>query len=85
VNAQFGTHTVGASWINQIEIWFGLITHQAIRRGTFSSVKQFIATIHNYITNWNASCRPFTWTADADTILAEARWIESEVHKLTGH
>jgi hypothetical protein len=84
-NITFHRTPVGASWINQIEIWFGLITRQAIRRGTFSSVKQLIATIHNYITNWNASCRPFTWTADADTILAKVRWIESEVHKLTGH
>ncbi len=41
---------VGASWMNQIEIWFGLITRQAIRRGTFSSVKQLVTTIKNYIT-----------------------------------
>ena len=76
---------VGASWMNQIEIWFGLITRQAIRRGTFSSVKQLVTTIKNYIANWNADCKPFAWTADADTILAKVRWIESEVHKLTGH
>lgn len=75
----------GASWINQIEIWFGLITRQAIRRGTFSSVKQLIATIKNYIDNWNSTCQPFAWTADANTILAKVRWIESEVRKLTRH
>jgi transposase len=50
---------VGASWMNQIEIWFGLITRQAIRRRTFSSVKQLVITIKNYITNWNADCKPF--------------------------
>jgi hypothetical protein len=61
----------GASWMNQIEIWFGLITRQAIRRGTFSSVKRLITTIKNYITNWNADCKPFDWTADAETILAK--------------
>jgi hypothetical protein len=37
-------------------IWFGLIARQAIRRGKFSSVKQFIATIKNYIVN----CKPST-------------------------
>jgi DDE superfamily endonuclease len=42
---------VGASWMNQIEIWFGLITRQAIRRGTSSSVKQLVTTIKNYIDN----------------------------------
>src|SRR5215208_3649078 len=30
---------VGSSWINQIETWFGIITRQAIRRGTFSSYR----------------------------------------------
>ncbi len=30
---------VGSSWMNQIETWFGIITRQAIRRGTFTSVK----------------------------------------------
>jgi hypothetical protein len=69
----------------QIEIWFGLLTRRAIRRGTSRSVKQLVTTIANYITNWNADCKPFDWTADADTILAKVRWIESEVHKLTGH
>jgi hypothetical protein len=53
---------VGASWINQIEIWFGLITRQAIRRGTFSSVKQLVTTIKNYIADWNADCKPFRMT-----------------------
>jgi hypothetical protein len=37
-NITFHRTPVEASWINQIEIWFGLITRQAIRRGTFSSV-----------------------------------------------
>jgi hypothetical protein len=63
----------------------GMITRQAIRRGTFSSVKQLGTTIQNYIANWNANCKPFTWTSDADTIFAKVRWIESEVQKLTGH
>ena len=49
------------------------------------TVKQLITTIDNYIANWNADCKPFLWTADADTILAKVRWVESEVHKLTGH
>lgn len=50
---------VGVSWLNQIEIWFGLITRQAIRRGTFNSVQQLVTTIKYYITNWNGECKPF--------------------------
>lgn len=73
---------VGASWLNQIEIWFGIITRQAIRRGTFSSLKALIRTITDYITTWNHDCKPFTWRATADDILARVRLVESEVRKL---
>ena len=33
------------SWLNMVEIFFGIITRQAIRRGTFTSVKDLIAAI----------------------------------------
>jgi hypothetical protein len=52
-------------------VFFGILTRQAIRRGTFSSVADLDA-IGVYIDNWNDRCQPFTWTKDADTILAEA-------------
>lgn len=73
---------VGSSWMNQIEIWFGVITRQAIRRGTFSSVKVLIKQIRDYITHWNANPRPFRWTATADEILAKVRLTQQNVRKL---
>ena len=50
---------VGSSWLNQIETWFGIITRQSIRRGTFSSVKVLIKQIRDYIKHWNTSATPF--------------------------
>ena len=40
---------VGSSWINQIETWFGIITRQSIRRGTFTSVTVLVKQIRDYI------------------------------------
>ncbi len=60
------------SWLNLVEVFFGILTRQAIRRGTFDSVTDLIDTISTYIENWNDRCHPFTWTKDADTILAKA-------------
>jgi transposase len=60
------------SWLNMIEIFFGIITRQAIRRGTFTSVKNLIAAIETYIDGWNDRCQPFTWTKTADQILTKA-------------
>jgi transposase len=60
------------SWLNMVEIFFGIITRQAIRRGTFTSVKDLITAIETYIDAWNQRCQPFTWTKTADEILTKA-------------
>ena len=60
------------SWLNMVEIFFGIITRQAIRRGTFTSVKDLIAAIGRFIDGWNDRCQPFTWTKTADEIIPNA-------------
>jgi hypothetical protein len=45
-----------------VEIFFGIITRQAIRRGTYRSVKDLTTAIETYIDGWNERCQPFTWT-----------------------
>ena len=79
---QFHFTPVGSSWINQIETWFGIITRQSIRRGTFTSVKVLITQIRDYIAHWNTNPKPFTWTATADEILAKVRLIQTNINKL---
>jgi transposase len=73
---------VGSSWINQVETWFGIITRQSIRRGTFSSVKVLIKQIRDYITHWNTNPKPFTWTATANEILAKVQLVQTNIKKL---
>ena len=58
-----------SSWLNQVERFFGLITDKAIRRGSFSSVKDLINKIDHFVASYNTNCKPFTWTASADSIL----------------
>ncbi len=58
-----------ASWLNQVERWFGIITQQAIRRGSFSSVKELIAKIQHFVDHYNQTASPFAWTATAKSIL----------------
>src|SRR6266536_3347035 len=57
------------SWLNLVEVFFGIITRQAIRRGSFNSVKQLVAAIATFIEGWNQRCHPFIWTKTADEIL----------------
>lgn len=72
----------GSSWLNQVETWFGIITKQAIRRGTFGSVRQLIKTINAYIANWNQDAKPFVWTATANEIIAKVRLVHQDFNKL---
>jgi len=58
-----------ASWLNQVERFFALITNRAIRRGSFTSVKDLVAKIDAFIKTYNANSKPFVWTATADEIL----------------
>ena len=60
------------SWLNLVEVFFGIITRQAIRRGSFDSVKELVDAIRAFIVGWNERCHPFTWTKTADEILPHA-------------
>jgi putative transposase len=60
-----------SSWLNQVERWFALITQRAIRRGSFSSVKELTQKIDAFVQHYNRSHRPFVWTATAESILAK--------------
>jgi transposase len=76
---------VGSSWLNQIEIWFGILTRQSIRRGTFSSVNVLVKQIRDYINSWNEDANPFIWTASAEEILAKVRLVQTNVKKLVNN
>src|SRR5690242_17678843 len=57
------------SWLNLVEVWFGIIERQAIRRGSFTSVRDLMIKIRTFITGWNARKHPFVWTKPAEEIL----------------
>src|SRR5215204_2205830 len=58
----------GSSWLNQIERFFALITEEAIRRGSFQSVRQLENAIYAYLQEHNKNPKPFVWLATADRI-----------------
>jgi transposase len=75
----------GCSWINLVECFFSVITRQAIRRGSFTSVKELTAVIGAFIDQWNEHPRPFAWTKDADEILASVKRAKTKANVLTDH
>jgi len=73
-----------SSWLNQVEIWFNLITQRAIRWGTFKSVKELVPKIEEYTRHYNHHPRPFVWTATADSILEKIKRLSQAISE-TGH
>jgi transposase len=62
----------GASWLNLIEAWFGILTRKSIRRGSFPSVRQLVRHIHDYIEHWNEHPTAFVWTKQPADIIKKA-------------
>lgn len=58
-----------ASWLNQVERWFALLTERHIRRGSFVSAKDLIDKIETFVNAYNAKAQPFVWTATSEAIL----------------
>ena len=62
----------GASWINMVEGWFGILTRKSIRRGSFDTIKALVRHIGDFIRHWNARPTPFVWTKEPEEIIAKA-------------
>lgn len=60
----------GASWMNLVERWFGLLTERQIRRGAHRSTRELEGAIMAYLSSNNKYPKPFVWTKTADEIFA---------------
>jgi transposase len=67
-------------WLNMVEIFFGIITRQAIRRGSFTSVKDLITAIEAFTDGWNDRCQPFTWTKTPTSYSRAANPVKNLIH-----
>ena len=59
-----------ASWLNQVERFFALLTEKQLRRAVHRSTRELEADILDYIDVVNDNPKPFRWTKSADDILA---------------
>jgi transposase len=78
-------HTpIHASWVNQIEVWFGILHRRVLKYGNFTSVRALADALRGFVAHWNRREKhPFRWTfrgsfekhrrrADAKTRQAQA-------------
>jgi transposase len=74
-----------ASWLNLVERFFAEITSRRIRRGSYSSVDDLEAAIHEYLARHNERPKPFRWTKSAEDILARERRALDALDEIRGN
>lgn len=72
-NVHFHFTPTHASWLNQIEVWFGILSSKALRGASFRSVKALIEQIDAFIAAYNEEAAPFDWTK-SQCPSQEPRW-----------
>jgi len=50
-----------ASWLNQVEIWFGILSRKALRGASFTSVAELRTAIEAFIAAYGPKAKPFKW------------------------
>jgi len=57
-----------ASWLNQVELFFSILSRKLLRRGEFGSRDELVARIMAFIHNHNRTAKPFAWTYDGNPL-----------------
>ena len=61
-NVHFHYTPTHGSWLNQIEIWFSILSAKSLKGASFASVPQLVNHINSFIASHNADAKPFVWT-----------------------
>jgi len=60
-NVHFHFTPTSASWLNQVEIWFGIMSRKALRGASFRNVIELRQAIEAFIAVYNTNAKPFKW------------------------
>ncbi len=60
-NVTFHFTPTSASWLNQVEIWFGIFQRKTLNNASFSSIEQLVAAIDAFTAAYNENATPFVW------------------------
>jgi transposase len=60
-NVKFHFTPTSASWLNQVEIWFGILSRKALKNASFQSVDELCAAINAFVEVYQQNAKPFVW------------------------
>jgi len=62
-NVRFHFTPTHASWLNQVETWFSILSRHALRGSSFTSIDEVCQRIDAFIRSYNRTATPFRWKA----------------------
>ena len=68
-----------ASWLNQVERWFGLISQRAIKRTSFRNVTHLVRAIKEFTERYNEEANPFVWAATSQSIIDKVERLATRI------
>ena len=68
-----------ASWLNQVERWFSLISQRAIKRTSFRNVTHLVRTIKEFTERYNEEAKPFVWAATSQSIIDKVERLATRI------
>ncbi len=60
-NVFFHYTPTSASWLNQVEIWFGIMSRKALRGASFKNTEELREAIEAFVNAYRKTARPFVW------------------------
>src|SRR3546814_9654077 len=60
-NVTFHFTPTSASWLNQVEIWFGIFQRKTLNNASFQGTEHLVAAIHAFTAAYNEHAAPFVW------------------------
>ena len=60
-NVTFHYTPTSASWLNQVEVWFGILTRKALKGASFDSKEALAKAIQDFCEAWHENAHPFIW------------------------
>jgi transposase len=58
------------SWLNQVELWFGIVSRRVLRYGDFHGPDELVAALEAFIAEWNDQAHPFRWTYEGTPLVS---------------
>ena len=67
---ELSLHPTHASWLNQVELFFSILSRRLLRRGVFTSTEDLRTQLLAFIERYNATAKPFAWTYEGKPLKA---------------